>query len=378
MMRMKKARLFNLLLIFVSVVILGFSSISFFKIIGSIAPDFTVFYGAARDLIAGKNVYLDHSFFTAFNYPPQTAVLYLPFVLFPYSLAQGLVTFLNFCFVPILIWLSLRILKKPFSWRSFLLLTDLAFLSFPVKFTFGMGQSNLFALCLFLLGFLFYKQGKKTACGILLGLAVIAKPTLLFVALFYLFRKQWAILRVFVITIILFSIVPYFLQGASIYQYYFTTQLPELTKHSGLAVYYNQSLLGALSRFTQDSIFSQILYNVGVFCVLWGTLRSLLSNKRNDEQFISRLFIALILLNVMSWQHHFVFLLFPFIVLGMSLRKSNQKIRQLLFLLALFLVSINLRAPTQFMQFPQSIILSHSFFGALILWLLFLPFFKQK
>ncbi len=375
---MGKARMLNLLLLVVSAVILFLTASSFLKIVSTIAPDFTVFYGAGQNLVQGKNIYQDNSFFTAFNYPPQTAVLYLPFLLFPYGVAQGVFTFLNFCLVPLSVLLSLRLVKEDFSWQRLLLLTNLAFLAFPVKFTLGMGQSNLLALFLFLVSFFFYQQKRSTAAGIILGLAIIAKPVLLFVGLLYLFRRQWKILIISVVTILLFTLIPLIFHGASLYGYYFTTQLPEITKQSGLAVYYNQSLLGTLNRLTQNVMLAQILYYAGFIGILWGTLRTLLSKERNDVILLNRLFIALLLLNVISWQHHFAFLLFPFIVLGLRLRESAQSAKQLVFLLAFFLVSINLKNPAVFINFPQSILLSHAFFGALLLWLFFVPLSEKK
>ncbi len=375
---MANSRMLNFLLLAGTVVLLSLTVISFLKIVSSKTPDFAVFYGAGLDLTVEKNVYQDKSLFTAFNYPPQTAVMYLPFLLFPYRVAQGLFAALTLCLIPVCVWLSLRILRDTLSWQRLLFLTNIAVLAFPIKFTLGMGQSNILALFLFLTSFFFYQQQRKTVVGILLAIAVIVKPILLFVGLFYLFRRQWKTLGIFAITILLFSVIPLALQGVSIYQYYLSTQIPEVIKSSGLAVYYNQSLMGALSRLPLSMTQAHILYLAGVVCILWGTFRTLLSKEENDAFLLSRLFLALLLLNILSWQHHFAFLLFPFMTLGSRLWKSGQRRKQLLFFIALVLVSLNIKDPKMFTYSPLSVVLSHGFFGAFLLWILFLPLSKKK
>src|SRR3990167_9555022 len=170
-------------------------------IIFSIAPDFGVLLMGAADLIRGNNPYINPRLFTGIGYPPNTLLFYLPFSLLPYQFAQVLFTFLSFgSFLGIII-ISFQILKEKFSWLTFLVVFSLSLLSFPTKFTLGMGQNNLIAFLLLLLAYFFYKEGKLGRAGIILGLAISFKTIFVFFILFFVLKKQWKIVG-FVILII--------------------------------------------------------------------------------------------------------------------------------------------------------------------------------
>src|SRR5260370_12547665 len=110
------------------------AAISLVKITTTVAPDFNVYYSSANDVFHHKNPYTDPHMFTAFNYPLMAAFFYIPLLLLPYQVAQGMFVLLSFFAFCLSIALSLK-LTKQLSLLTFLLFASLGFLSFPVKFT---------------------------------------------------------------------------------------------------------------------------------------------------------------------------------------------------------------------------------------------------
>jgi hypothetical protein len=75
-----------------------------------------------------------------------------------------------------------------------------------------------------------------------------------------------------------------------------------------------------------------------------------------------------LLTNSFTWQHHHILLIIPFFLL---LQQKKHYIYNFFLLLAAFLISINIRNPKVYDHaFVSSIILSHGFIGAFIVWLL--------
>ena len=74
--------------------------------------------------------------------------------------------------------------------NQFLILLSLALISFPVKFTLGMGQMNLIAFAFLISSYLFYKEKKTNLAGLLLGNAFLLKPILGFSLIFFVLKKR--------------------------------------------------------------------------------------------------------------------------------------------------------------------------------------------
>src|SRR5437762_219431 len=115
-----------------------------FRLWNHFLPDFDVFYFASRELVQQHNPYQSKELFTIFNYPIITLFFYLPFLLFPFIIAGNILTIINLLALICIVFVSLRILNI-LSLKFFLIASILSFISFPVNFTLGMGQSNLIA-----------------------------------------------------------------------------------------------------------------------------------------------------------------------------------------------------------------------------------------
>jgi hypothetical protein len=72
-----------------------------------------------------------------------------------------------------------------------------------------------------------------------------------------------------------------------------------------------------------------------------------------------------LLINNFSWQHHFVWLLFPFITIFYFMKDKKLSWYYYLVLgISFFLVGFNLKSP----NLLPVILISHVFYGALMLW----------
>ncbi|MBX2979818.1 MAG: DUF2029 domain-containing protein [Flavobacteriales bacterium] len=144
--------------------------------------DFRVYYGAAQALLNGTPLYgvaygLDSG---VFKYAPAMALLYTPLALLPYGVAATIQYLgITAAFIAALI-LADRILRerllggKP-SLHAVLLLTALVGIVHLHR-ELHLGNINAMLLCLLLLTLNALLQGREKAAGLLLGLAILAKP----------------------------------------------------------------------------------------------------------------------------------------------------------------------------------------------------------
>jgi len=335
-------------------------------IIFSTAPDFSVLWTGAADLIRGANPYINPSLFTGIGYPPNTLLFYLPFSLLPYQLAQVLFTLLSFgSFLGIII-ISFKILKEKFSWQTFLVVFSLSLLSFPTKFTFGMGQSNIIAFFMLLLSYYLYKEKKLGMAGLILGLAISLKTIFAFFIIFFVLKKQWKVIKLAGLTIVATIGITSIFSNTNLYGYYLKEVVPPLFNLSGREIYYNQGVMGFISRLTNDlNERKYISLIISLFLTLFASWFALYK-KGKDLQF-SLFITTLLLIDTLSWQHHFVLLIFPFILVANFATRKKFLFYLILIVTSYLLVSWNFSDPSPYYGFPKSLLLSNTFYGALML-----------
>lgn len=359
----------SLLAILLLVAVSVLTAVSLFRIITTSAPDFSVFYQATNDLKQHINPYQDHTLYTAFAYPPVTSVLYLPLLLLNYPTAQAVFVLLSAGSVYLIIYLSLRLAFPAFSLKYFSIFTSLTLLSFPTKFTLGMGQSNLVGYCLLLLGFCLYMRERHIKGGFFLGLAITIKPIIGFMLLFFMLRRAWRTVVAAMASILTISLFAGIIFGFETYVYYISSIIPNLLNPDGREVYYNQGAMGFVARLTESAVFRQIT-SLLISLVIISILIYFVLNNRVGRKYQFALFLAALpLVNTLSWQHHFVLLIFPFILTAALIPNAGkQRIAFLVGLItAYILVSVNIKTPSQLVSWPQILLLSHVFYGAIIL-----------
>src|SRR3989344_4005410 len=282
-------------------------------------PDFSVYYSAVKVALSGGNPYSnDLSLFAPFMYPPQILFIFIPFLYIPYIVAEKLWLFMSFVFLFLSLIFLFKINKQKLLTPQSIFLCSLVFLSFPLKFTLGMGQINVMILLFSVLFIYFLHKDKDYIAGILLGLSISLK---LFPAL----GSPW--------------------DGG----------------------YYNQALSGTITKLTgsPNQLFQFIVSSILIIISAW----VILSKKKKTHSMISMdigMIITLsLLINNFSLQHHFVWLLIPFLTIFYYLKKNKYQWHYYVLLgISSFLVSINLRFPSLY----PPLIKSHVFFGAFILW----------
>ncbi|MEN9328798.1 MAG: hypothetical protein RI947_1606 [Candidatus Parcubacteria bacterium] len=351
---------------------------AFFHIATSLAPDFSVLYFSTKNLLHHANPYTNKNLYTFFAYPPVTTLLYIPFTFLPYVIAQFIFLSLSIVSIGGLVYTSLRIICGKIAVNSFLIVLALFVFAFPTKFTIGMGQSNLIALLFILVGY-WYKDKKHGVCVILTAIAVILKPVLLFVLFYYLLRKQVHILISTMIVGLIFLAMSVILYGASIHMYYIQHVIPELMVTTGRDVYYNQGILGFVSRIVTDIPTRQNISG-GAILLMFGSLMLLARKKVADNDLLAVILSALVLIDTLSWQHHFVFLLFPFIHYYVRYYDSEEHTSLgILFYLTYILVALNIRSPSLVSGITTPLILSHQFAGATLLYsLLYIQIWRSQ
>lgn len=322
-----------------------YAAYSVFRITQNTAPDFSVYFGVAKNALSRKGIFGDPHLFTGYGYPPYSVLPYLPLARLPYTVSQSIWVTGSFIALIVSVFLSFKLYYPKASLQTKAVACAIAFLAFPSRFTLGMGQSNLISLLLLLLSF-------TRRSGLLLGLAWILKPQLVIIGLLLAWKKQWRMLATSLVVIgcaiFLFGI--FF--GWHWYGQYITRELPILMEFRGREIYYNQGIEAFVSRLDANWLSMPLKLVAVAFAFL--SLR-----KQTTIHALPMVLSLLLLALPLSWQHHFVLLIPAFVLLWYRARG-----KRLLVALALLLVGSNFKE-------PLPLVLSHVFIGnLLVFWLL--------
>lgn len=345
-----------------------YSIYSLVKIITTQAPDFSIFYYATIDFWHKQNAYINTSLYSLFPYPPVTALFYMPFLAFSYPVSQSLFIIISYLSIFALIYITQLILIKRFILFDFLCIATLVLISFPFKFTLGMGQINILAFLLVIISFYLYLKKYRLVAAILFTVGIIFKPIFGFILLFYILKKEIYFLNIFFSTLIICLLISFIAFGFEATAYYIQYIIPHFSDVSGREVYYNQGLLGFISRLITDLslrkiiFYSLVLASICLLGFLW------IKQKIDDIQLLALVITTLSFLDPLAWQHHFIILLFPCMYLFYNLRKDKHTIAPFILFAAYILISINIKNPSLFSTFPHQFVLSHVLYGALLVY----------
>lgn len=324
-------------------------------------PDFSQYYFGAKSV----NPYLH-----GVIYPPLSIVIFALLTFLPFFLSEKIWTVLSFIALFFSVYLIFKIYKQQiFSTLGFLVLGLVCF-SFPVKFTLGMGQINNFILLLFVSAIYFLNQKKNhLRSALLFSLSFSLKLFPAFILIYFLLARKWKWLSAFVISLIILSLIAFVLAGPKINLYFYQNFLPTLLT-GWKTDYYNQALTGFIGRSLAPGIFRELLKDVLSmafilisFLVIFRTLK----NEKLLNMHLGLLVSLNLIVNNFSWQHHFVFLIFPFLATLFFVQnlKNNLKFIFIIFI-SYVLISFNLKNPSTVPVLLQS----HVFYGAVLLWIL--------
>ncbi len=365
MIRIEKQR--TLFTLIIGIVLL-YAIFSLSKIITTTAPDFSVFYRTAQNFLAGRNIYHDQTLYTGFGYPPVTAMLFLPITLLPYRLAQGVWIVISFIALLASVFLGMRIFGIRHSWQRFAAIIALVFLAFPTRFTFGMGQVNLVALFLLLASVKTMTQGKQLVSAVLFGTAFMLKPHLGLIILFLVTRRTLSSVVGALTLVALATFLTGAVFGWTQWITYLKETVPPLLVYHGREIYYNQGVGGAMARvFPLD--LARVITMATTIILLLGTLILVRRKQLIPAEAMALFSPVLLLVEPLSWQHHYVFLLPTFFWLWMKIKNDRRTVT--LFIISYLLIAWNIRQPVALSgTLPGNILLSHVFAGNIILYCL--------
>ncbi len=329
-----------------------------------------VYYPAIQDILNGRNLYDNPA--TDVNYPPTTFLFLFPFGLIPIDIAQKIWTILSFSALIGSIFVILKAVTKKFSLFTFLFIYSFSVLSFPVKFTLGMGQINLLLLLLISLCFLFYQRKQFHIAGILLGIASGIKLIPLILLLFFLRKKAFGVVGAALITFVVLGTLGILLFGEGLTRQYLFEVLPNIPT-SGNSVYYNQALTGFLARLAiPNEVASIINYLLLGILLLISFVVTNPKTKNISREFMEYgvFIIAILIGGGLAWQHHFVLLIIPYTTLLLSLFDGKEKrfsIHFIVLFISYILVAFNIKTPQAFSG-VSAFLLSHVFYGTVILY----------
>lgn len=329
-------------------------------------PDFSVYYSGSKTFFFGENPYIARpGFFSNYVYPPFVLLLILPFTLLPIYAASVFFVFLSIISLFLGVYFCLKALKA-FTITTYLLTLSFCMLSFPAKFTLGMGQVNLILFCLLSLAIYFINIKKQKLAGCFLGFCFAIKLFPLLLLPYFVFQKQWKLLISSAFTIILLYVVAAAATGVNLQIFFLQNVLPGIGT-SYQSAYYNQALSGFFARLPiEREVGEQLKIITSLVFVVISLFILFRSRKKKKLQNIAFSFIITLslLVNPFSWQHHFVWLIFPFIATFFSLGKKNKS--YIFFVVTSYLlISLNIAVPDKVFLLFQS----HVLFGTILLWL---------
>jgi len=319
-------------------------------------PDFNAYYAASME----NNI---------LNYPPFVTIFFSWFSFFPIVVASKIWVILSIFCLLFSLYLCFKLFNVRLLSATAMIISSLAFIYFPTKFTLGMGQLNLLVLLFVVFAFYFYIKGKDSYSGICLGFSIMLKLFPILLLFYFLLIRKFRIFLYAIFTFISLGCISYLIIKPEINNYYWQHLLPILG--SAPVDYYNQALSGFIMRSFDDvSLRNSFRIVISIF-LAGSSFWIILKNKKRDFSRKTLEFGMLIVLNVLvngyAWQHHFVWLILPFLIVFFYIRDKKLGINNYLFLgISYLLTCINLK---NFMIYP-AIIQSHVFFGAMLLWLM--------
>lgn len=323
-------------------------------------------------MLKGVNPYTDPTIYTPNAYPPISEVFYLPLGLLPYTKALGIFTFISFASIVGSVFLSLKLVSGKVPWHYFLLFLAASAMSFPTKYPLGMGQINPLVLFLLLLAVFLDTKEKPTLAGIIFGVSIALKPIFAFFLLFFVLKKSWKLVITSILTVAaLTTCTLVFWPIQNWFSWYETAILP-LANFTGREAYVNQGVVAFISRFVAN--INLIIYLNAIATIILVALSIFYAIRQKDKNLVLSLFILVLLLfDTTSWQHHFVWLIFPFITLLMEIIKKKNPVFMVFIVVSYLLVSWNFKNPGPI----PLLLVSNQFYGALILLILNLLFLTK-
>lgn len=334
-------------------------------------PDFQVYYSAVERVIDGKNPYSLVVDQVPYIYPPTSLGWLMLLSILPMKVAEDFWLIVSVAALFASIILLRKAVEQPLiRWKSILLIIGLSLLAFPVKFTLGMGQINLFLLFLIILTFYLYQTKRLGWAGMTLAIAVSVKLTPVVFLLFFLRKNEWRVLISLILSSFAIVGLSMYAFGWGLTEQYWLEIFPSLPT-IGNSVYYNQSLAGFLARLeltNQVAGAINFLVMIGLLAVSWLLIQPRRLQPLQNLLEFGLLIIIVLLVGGLTWQHHLVLLIIPLLAVGLTLirKKQIKSWSGVMLIMAYLLVAFNIKQP-DLISFNFSPLLCHGAMGMVVL-----------
>lgn len=331
----------------------------FLKLLEPLGADFVVYFEAAKVFLSGGNPYLGlitRSF--PFNYPPTSLLVLWPLGLLDFQTANLLWNILSTLAVLVSIWLICQVAGVRQKWYLPLVLLFTVFF-FPVKFNIGNGQINHFLLLFCSLALYLYQAKRPKLSAFFLATATAIKFAPAIFLLYFIIRRDWRYLRFFFAWLLILIGISIIFVPIDFQLVYWRDVLPLSFTTGAKDWYYNQSLWGFLAKALPASLAAFLFYPLALLILYLTWWRGRKLPKIRALAAVSCLYL---LIHPIALQHYFGFATIPFILL-----LARRNFLPLFF--AYLLLAIDIK---NFSAVPKefTFILSHDFYGVLVLWLL--------
>ncbi len=329
--------------------------------------DFAIYYRAVQDLGQGLSMYQDTTI--AMKYPMSAMILLTPIGWLPYNIVEKLWTMISLLSLGLSLWWLAKLLPE-LKRSNWIWIVATIILSFPYKFTLGMGQINLMILA-GLVGSLYaYYLGHDIWAGILIALCAWIKITPLVLLLFFWRKGRYKTIMTAIVVYIVGWVLAGQIWGYEVVREFFVEVIPSIST-MGNYVYYNQALTGLIARLGIEGNLAVII-NYGLFVVMLTTSYMMTSRyKATSSREITSFglfLISMILGSGLAWQHYFVWTIIPFVgIYAMTWQFSKQNIYACIGV-AYILIAMNIKHPGDLPMWA-GLWLSHATLGSVILWL---------
>jgi len=223
--------------------------------------DFHVYYTAAHRILNGENLYrpVEDGFYH-FKYSPVSAVFFIPFAIFPFSVAKVIYWLFLSTVICCGFYLSILLVEPGFKrrddFRAIHKCVLLSALAVSVHFVreLELGQVNHLLFVVYVcMVYLFWKN-RQLLCGLMLSASFFFKPFALIFLPWYFLRKRWKIGGYFLGGIVVLGLVSVLFIGPqkALSQYHgWTRELSiELSHKQDLLEKGNHTVFSIVARYT--------------------------------------------------------------------------------------------------------------------------------
>ena len=276
-------------------------------------------------------------------HPPTTLVFFIPLTLLNFQwavLVWGVISLLLF-------FTSMYLILNDLGYRKWFFYTPCLLLWFPLWLHMRFGQFSILILFFLVLVWINLRRNKTNFAGLFLALACLVKIFPLVIVILLVIKRQWKTLVWFSFSVTLSISVIYLYYHHSMSK--FVIEIAPQNSTIFRNYFGNFSLNGFVGRlfngtshisplFSENNLESFIYYSgLGLFILIAITFSR---NVKDFDLCFATFIVVMLIVSPTTWAHSFVILLLPACILLASMRKSNNRLGSLLFIVVALLSSI--------------------------------------